>query len=180
MARCCGQKQRNTHSYVLAGHCVLDVAPCAAATTAATESMILLLPVMLLLVVLLIPLFPLLLLLRTPWLRQLVSSALATTDDTTAAYPVLAYLPPYPRPCLPLAWSRPSLPSSGSRSPCLPHDACVSVPRMQIHDVTHTQVQGVTCKSIMSRCVRASVHGVNDRVCCIAGMHILPCCLMGH
>ena len=110
---------------VLVGHFVA-IAPCAAATTAAPKSTILLLPVLLLLAVLLIPLLPLLLLLLTPLLRQLVSAASSAHSATTAAHPVLAYLPHSPRPCLPLAWPRPSLPSSGSLSPCLPHAVCVS------------------------------------------------------
>ena len=138
--------------------------PCAAATTAAPKSTILLLPVLRLLAVLLIPLLPLLLLLLTPLLRQLVNAASSAHSATTAAHPVLAYPPHAPRPCLPLAWPRPSLPSSGSLSPCLPHAVCVSAMshiNTQVHDITHTtQVQGVTCKSMTSPRVRAYVHGV--------------------
>ena len=75
----------------------------------------------------------------------------------SSALPSLGLAPAVPA----LLW----LPLTLSASRCVCESA-ISHINTQVHDITHTtQVQGVTCKSMMSPRVRASVHGVNDHVC---------------
>ena len=81
----------------------------------------------------------------------------------TAAHPVFADLRILLGPAFP--WLGPGwLPLTLSASRCV-RESAMSHINTQVHDITHTtQVQGATCKSMTSPRVRASVHGVNDRV----------------
>ena len=152
---------------------VVVIASCAPATTAAPKSTTLLLPVLLLLAVLLVSLLPLLLLLLTPLLRKLASAA-------SFAHCCYYHQSLLPTPCLPICSFSSALPSLGlapavpallwlpltlSASRCVCESAMSHI-NTQAHDLTHTtQVRGVTCKSMTSPRVHASVHGVNDHVC---------------
>ena len=110
----------------------------------------------------------------------------ATTPDTIAStigeccfFCPLCYHCCPPRACLSASFSS-ALPSLGlapavpallwlpltlSASRCVCESAMSHI-NTQAHDLTHTtQVRGVTCKSMTSPRVHASVHGVNDHVC---------------